>query len=108
MIILTDCLSDYSDEGSNRVAEYLIRQLKHHDPDTTIISFHRTNDLADLHLTLNALFLNRDLLSLLRHRQETVLYVPFSSNTRGAVHQTAVTIHFVVSTARALPFFLTY
>lgn len=102
MIILTDCLSDYSDEGSNRVAEYLIRQLKHHDPDTTIISFHRTNDLADLHLTLNALFLNRDLLSLLRHRRETVLYVPFSSNTRGAVLRTFLLSRFSKSRICAL------
>lgn len=88
MIILTDCLSDYSDEGSNCVAENLIRQLKRNDPGTTIVSFHRTGDLSDLHLSLNPLFLNRPLLSLLRHRQETVLYVPFSSNTRGAVFRT--------------------
>lgn len=88
MIILTDCLADYSDEGSNAVAANLVRQLKSSLPDTTIITFNQKGHMSDLHLKLNPLFLNRPLLSLLRRKQENVLYIPFSSNTRGAVLRT--------------------
>lgn len=88
MIILTDCLSDRPDEGCIKVATNLTARLKAHDPSITVLTYDRQSSLSDRHLRLNPLFLNRELLTLLRRKQEHVLYIPFSSNTRGAVLRT--------------------
>ena len=88
MIILTDCLTDHTDEGANQTAKNLVQQLKSRDPGTTVITYGSHSRLSDLHLKLNPLFLDRQLLQLLRRSRETVFYIPFSSNTRGGILRT--------------------
>lgn len=88
MIILTNCLGKNADEGSLKVAASLIRQIKPRYPQTTVISYGNASGEADINMPLNKLFLNRKLISLLRRKQEDVLYIPFSSNTTGSVLRT--------------------
>lgn len=85
MIVLSDCLTNDADEGCIKVAASLTQRLKNKDPGITVITYRRRSSLSDLHLRLNPLFLNPKLLSLLRRKRESVLYIPFSSNTKAAV-----------------------
>lgn len=81
MIILSDCLTEMTDEGSLKVAASLTKRLRAADSGTMVISYDRQPDWADQHLQLNKLFLNPKLLKILRSRTDRVLYIPFASNT---------------------------
>ena len=85
MVILTNGLTDMADEGFLKVANSLIKRLKHQMKERAfVITYDRKSELSDLHLTLNKVFLNRTLLSTIRARKERVLYVPFPSKPIGA------------------------
>lgn len=77
MLILSNCLTENPDEGCLKVAGNLIKRIKNQDSDVTVVSYERRSPLTDVHLELNKLLLNRNLIALLRQRQETVLYIPF-------------------------------
>lgn len=88
MIILSDCLAEKVDEGCLKVANSLTKRLKEYDPRNIVISYQRKPQRSDLHLQLNKLFLNWSLFSAIRKANTNVLYIPFSSNTRGSVART--------------------
>lgn len=81
MVILSDCLTNRVDEGCLKVANSLAKRLKLVDKSTTIISFDRNPDYSDVHLSLNKLFLNKELYNVLNRKREPILYIPFASNT---------------------------
>lgn len=77
MTILTNCLTDTADEGSVKVAASLAKRLKQLYPDTKLISYGKNHPLCDHHLSIqNKLMLSGRLMRLLRHRRDTVLYLP--------------------------------
>ena len=81
MIILTDCLAEKIDEGCLKDANRLIKRIKSEYPDTTVVSYKQKTGLSDIHLDLNKLFLNSSLLSLIKEKNQPLLYIPFASNT---------------------------
>lgn len=81
MIILSDCLTEIADEGSLKVAATLTKRLRAADSGTMVLSYDRHPAWADQHLRLNKLFLNPELLRILRRYAGRVLYIPFASNT---------------------------
>ena len=81
MVVLSDCLTNKVDEGCLKVANNLTKRLKMADKSTTIISFDRKPEYSDIHLSLNKLFLNKELYRLLNRKRESILYIPFASNT---------------------------
>ena len=98
MVILTNCLTEQADEGCLKVANSLTRRIKKKCPSTTVVSYQRKPAESDHHLSLNKLFLNRRLFSLLRKKAEPVLYIPFSACTKA----TALRI-FVLSILGGVP-----
>lgn len=88
MIILSDCLTEKVDEGCLKVANSLTKRIKSAYPATTVISYERRPKQSDLHMKLNKLFLNYSLLSLINKRKESVLYIPFASNTKASAIRT--------------------
>lgn len=90
MIILSDCLTEKVDEGCLKIANNLTERIKSYDINTTVVSYDRTSEKSDLHLRLNKLFLNHSLLVLIRNKKESVLYIPFASNTKASAIRTWV------------------
>ena len=88
MVILTNCLTEKADEGCLKVASSLTKRIKAQCPETMVLTYGRETDESDQHLRLNKLFLNGKLFSILRKKQEPVLYIPFSSNTRASIFRT--------------------
>ena len=81
MVILSDCFRDVVDEGCLKVANCLAKKIKEKHPDTLIVTYKYNSCLTDCSLRLNPLFLNPKLWSLLRNRNDEILYIPFASNT---------------------------
>lgn len=77
MIILSNCLTETTDEGSLKIANNLIKWIKKTAPETTVVSYERQSPMSDQHLKLNKLLLNEALIKLLRQKKEPVLYIPF-------------------------------
>ena len=94
MIILSDCLTEKVDEGALKVANSLSKRIKREQKDTMIVSYHRKPAVSDVHLRLNPLFLNPSLSSLIRKKKETVLYIPFASNTLGSAIRSLALSHY--------------
>ena len=69
MVVLSDCLTNKVDEGCLKVANNLTKRLKMADKSTTIISFDRKPEYSDIHLSLNKLFLNKELYRLLNRKR---------------------------------------
>ena len=81
MLILTYCLTQRPDEGCLKVANSLVGRFKQANPDTYVISYGKTSPLADCHMKLGKLFLNRQLLKRVRQEKGSVLYIPNASCT---------------------------
>lgn len=78
MIILTNGLTDVSDEGFLNVANSLVKRIKKAvGQDAFVITYERKSSASDKHLSLNKLLLNKELFSILRKRREKLLYIPF-------------------------------
>mgnify|MGYP005764619937 CR=1 FL=1 len=90
MVVLSDCLTNKIDEGCLKVANSLAKRLKQVDKSTTIISYDRKSDYSDIHLSLNKLFLNKQLYSVLNRRKQPTLYIPFASNTTASCLRTLI------------------
>lgn len=102
MVILTNCLAEKTDEGCLKAANCLVKKIKEKCPSTTVVSFERTPDKSDIHLKLNKLFLNYKLYRLLRSKNEPVLYIPFSSNTKASIVRTWVLSRYCKSQVNVL------
>lgn len=90
MVILSDCLSERTDEGCLKVANNLIMRIKKKKPESTIVSYNCYSSRSDIHLSLNKLFLNCSLFLLIWKKKEPLLYIPFASNTRASAIRTWV------------------
>ena len=77
MLILSNGLTDVVDEGYLKVANSLVKRMKAKNPNITVVSYERKSALTDCYLDLNKLFLNRKLISLIRRKKESILYIPF-------------------------------
>lgn len=76
MIILSNCLSDKTDEGCLKVANSLIRRIKLKNPDTTVIAYGDARGQGDMYLNVNKLMLSPGLLWYIWKKKEPLLYVP--------------------------------
>jgi len=85
MIIVSDCLTSIPDEGCLNIATGLAVRMKENFPETMIITYNRTSGFSDRHMQLNKLLLNKQLMIILRKTKDSVLYIPFASNTSASV-----------------------
>ncbi len=81
MLILSNCLCKNADEGCLKVALNLIGRIKKAQPQTTVVTYERESEISDIHLQLNKLLLNRQLISIIRRYRGQVLYIPFPART---------------------------
>lgn len=79
MIVLTNGLTETADEGFLKVATSIIKRLK--NDKVKIVSYDRTTSLADEHLNLNKFLISKRLVSILREKKDSVLYIPFPAKT---------------------------
>lgn len=88
MIIISDCFTSKPDEGCIKVAVSLAKRLKSLENNVTLIAYKQHADFADAYMDLNTLFLNRSLFQKIRKSSDSVLYIPFASNTTGSILRT--------------------
>ncbi len=81
MLILTNCLTDVTDEGCLKLSNSLIKRIKAKDNDTVVLSYDRSHALSDEHFDTNKLLLNRNLIKKIRQHKNRLLYIPFPANT---------------------------
>ena len=79
MIILSNCLTETVDEGCLKLANSLIKRIKNKQKDTTIITYQRESNLSDIHLNINKFMFSSKLFSIMKQKNQPVLYVPFSA-----------------------------
>ncbi len=84
MLILSNGLTNKADEGFLKVANSLVKRIKNSNPDTFVISYERSSEIADCYLNLNKLFLNKELISEIRKKSEPILYIPFPAKSIAA------------------------
>lgn len=81
MLIITNCMTETSDEGCLKVAVSLVKRLKKaYQDNATVISYERKSELSDIFMNLNPMFLNSSLLRKVK-KQKDILFIPFGSNT---------------------------
>lgn len=90
MLILSDCLTEKTDEGCLKVANSLIKRIQSVDPKTVVVSYGRSGEKADVHLRLNRGFISRKLFALIKRSGQPVLYIPFASNTAASALRTVI------------------
>lgn len=76
MIILSNCLTDKTDEGCLKLANSLIKRIKRAKPETTIVSYGESELPGDVNLKVNKMMINLRLFWLLWRKKEPVLYIP--------------------------------
>lgn len=81
MLILTNCLTDVTDEGCLKLSNSLIKRIKANDNTAVILSYDRKNALSDEHFDVNKLLLNRKLIKRIRQINDNLLYIPFPAKT---------------------------
>ena len=81
MLIISNSLSNISDEGCLKVAASLVSRIKKAVPETLVITYDRKSELSDVHLEINKLMLSKDLFSLLHKSKEEITYIPFPART---------------------------
>lgn len=77
MLILSNCLTEKVDEGCLKVANSLVKRLVEAKSDTYIVSFERKPKFDSLHLKLNKLLISKELYSIIKEKDQPVLYIPF-------------------------------
>ncbi len=75
MLILTNCLTKTADEGAVKLAASLVKRIKKTLKNCKVISYDKTNELADENISLNKFFIGGDLKKL--DKNEDVLFIPF-------------------------------
>lgn len=81
MLILTNCLTDITDEGCLKLSNSLIKRIKAKNNSTVVLSYDRKNALSDEHFDTNKLLLNRSLIKKIRKHKTPLLYIPFPAKT---------------------------
>lgn len=81
MLILSNALSQNTDEGCIKVASSLVKRIKNDHPSVTVVSYERQSPFADEHLSLNKLLISKKLFRILRKHRGNVLYIPFPAKT---------------------------
>lgn len=82
MLILSNSLTQSADEGSLKLASSLVKRIKTKYPDSTyVVSFEREFPDSDIHVNLNKFHLTRQLISIIRKQNQSVLYIPFPAPT---------------------------
>lgn len=76
MIILTNCLARYDDEGNLKVAANLISGLKKRNPEAMLVTYENESRLSDRHIPLNKLMLSAKLARILHEKKDDLLFVP--------------------------------
>ncbi len=90
MIIITDCLTEKVDEGCIKVANSLSKKLVKSLPSSKLISYGKQSTDAHYNLKLNKLFLNTSLFKILNSDTQSVIYIPFASNTLASILRSIV------------------
>lgn len=88
MIVISNCLTENTDEGCLKVAVNLIRRMKKQNPQTVVVGYERRSPLCDEFLQINKLMLNKKLIRILRRSREPVLFAPFSAKMRSTALRT--------------------
>ena len=94
MVIISDCLTEQPAEGCLKIAYNLIKRIKERAPQTMVITYGKKSILSSCHMKLNRMFLNMELLTFLRKKQEPVLYIPNASCTLASAVRTWVLAKF--------------
>lgn len=94
MIIISDCLTEQPAEGCLKIAHNLIKRIKEQAPRTLILTYGKKSSLSTRHMKLNRMFLDRELLMLLRQKRETIFYIPNASCTMASAVRTWVLAKF--------------
>ncbi len=81
MLIISNSLSQISDEGCLKVAASLVSRIKKAVPETLIVTYERKSELSDMHFEINKLMISRKLFSLLHKCKEEIIYIPFPART---------------------------
>ena len=81
MLIISNSLSNISDEGCLKVAASLVSRIKKAAPETLVVTYDRKSELSDVHFEINKLMLSKELLSLLHKSKEEITYIPFPART---------------------------
>lgn len=76
MIILSNCLTERTDEGCLKVANSLAKRICKAFPETLLVSYGTPTVRVDRHFSANKLMLNGKLLRFLWKTKEHVIYVP--------------------------------
>ncbi len=77
MLIISNSLTEKTDEGCLKVVNSLVKRLKKKNPDTYVITYDRTSPLSDEHMKINKFMISSKLFAAVRKRKEKVLYLPF-------------------------------
>ena len=80
IIILTNNLSEKSDEGSIKLMSSLIKRIKRDQPQTELITYNAHHPLSDYRVEVNKLMLSTKLMKRIRRKRESVLF--FMTPTR--------------------------
>ncbi len=76
MIILSNCLTDRADEGCRKVAVNLTERILAQQPDTLVVACESPYSKANKTVAVNKWMGSRELASLLREKQQPLLYLP--------------------------------
>lgn len=77
MLILSNCLTERTDEGCLKVANSLVKRLLQEKPDVPVITYDRKPQFESLHIRLNKFLFNKKLFRTIREKNQPVLYIPF-------------------------------
>ena len=84
--VISDCLINKMDEGCIKVASSLAKRLKE-NKGAFLISCGKS-DYADKEICTNRMFTNKEIYDSLRNESGPIVYVPFSSNSKGGIIRT--------------------
>lgn len=84
MLIVSNCLTENADEGGLKLATSLVKRIVKAKEDTFVVTYERESALSSVSLPINKLMLSPRLISLIRSRRESVLYIPFPAPSLSA------------------------
>lgn len=82
MIILSNCLSDKTDEGTLKIVKSLAQRIKKHIPETKIVTYERHSEMTDIYVHIPRFFrriklmVSSQLHRVLKDHKEMVMFVP--------------------------------
>ena len=82
MIILSNCLSDKTDEGTLKIVKNLTQRIKKYDPETKVVTYERCSALTDIYVHIPNIFRKAKLMisgqlhRVLKDLRTNVLFIP--------------------------------